>query len=104
VTTHDLRRVGNFSKPLEERDVDNLGSQTVNRVSECYSMIAPKDSTFLKVTFKASQYLMSIFVIETTVSDSTQLPETEMTLTTMEFSFLDSLLFCWLSFGFFFII
>ncbi|CAG8749488.1 16035_t:CDS:2, partial [Funneliformis caledonium] len=81
----DLRRMNDFTKPLEERDVDNLGSQMVNRVSECYSIVTPQGqqnlTTFPKSALKE---LIRCIITGTSIYDGTQLPETEVTYTDLD--------------------
>ncbi|CAG8636912.1 3081_t:CDS:2 [Ambispora gerdemannii] len=76
----DLRRMGDFSTPLEERDVDKLGSLMVNRVSECYSMVAPKGQQGITTLPKSAlSELLRCIITGTSVSEGTQLPETKIT-------------------------
>ncbi|CAI2201304.1 20688_t:CDS:2, partial [Funneliformis geosporum] len=66
-----LRSMNDFTKPLKERDVDNLGSQMVNRVRSVISLTnLPKS---------ALKELIRHIVTGTTVFDGTQLPGTKLT-------------------------
>ncbi|CAG8634476.1 3364_t:CDS:2, partial [Paraglomus occultum] len=75
----DLGRMGDFSKPLEEQDIDRLGSQMVNRVSECYSIATPKGQRSITALPKSAlKELLRRIITGTSISEGTQLPETEM--------------------------